>query len=520
MLMRDIIRRNAVKFPNKKALIYGDQSTTYYEFNQRVNRLGNSLLQLGIKKGDRLAAILHNGPEFFELYFASAKIGSIFVPVPNTLKQKELVDILKYLTPRFLVTDPDFEKLIGPISSQTDFIEIFIGLEGCSSGNFKEYESLVNQGDPKEPQVSISEDDVMNIFLTSGTTGKPKGVMRTHKCNFLGSMTEAIEMKLEYDDRAVYLFPVYHAAFESAALRHILMANSILIRREGGFNAKEVLATLSKEKITVCQFVPTMINVLLQEEDIEDYDLSHLRLIVYAASPMPEALLKRAMRKFNCKFVQMYGQTESAPLITLLRPEDHVLQGTQAELARLVSAGRPVLNYEVKIVDAADKEIAVGDVGEIVARGEAMPIGYWGLPEETERTYKDGWLHTGDVGRIDEEGYVFIVDRKKDMIISGGKNIYPREIEEVLYRHNAILEATVIGVPDEHWGEAVKAIVVLIEGFKTTEDEIITFCGENLAGYKKPKTVEFKKELPKNPAGKILKKEIKNEYWKGRDRGV
>jgi len=235
---------------------------------------------------------------------------------------------------------------------------------------------------------------------------------------------------------------------------------------------------------------------------------------------MPVELLKRAMRRFKCQFMQLYGQTETGPLTTLLKPEDHVLEGSEAQLAKLASAGRPVLNYEARIVDAQGKDLPVGEVGEIIVRSESMTIGYWRLPEETAKTIRDGWLFTGDFGRLDEDGYIYIIDRKNDMIISGGKNIYPREIEEVLYEHEAVLEAAVIGVPDDHWGESVRALVVLRPGKRATEEDIISFCKENLASYKKPRWVEFRNELPKNPTGKILKRLIRDEYWKGREKKI
>ena len=229
---------------------------------------------------------------------------------------------------------------------------------------------------------------------------------------------------------------------------------------------------------------------------------------------MPVELLKQALAIFPCGFAQLYGQTESGPFTTVLKPEDHILDGTEKSIARLASSGKPALNYEVRIVDENDNDVPIGEVGELIGRSEAMMIGYWQMPEETERKLKNGWLHTGDLARFDDEGFVYIVERKNDMIISGGVNVYPREIEEVLYRHPAVSEASVIGLPDEHWGEVVKAVIVLKAGAQATEDEIKDFCGKNLAGFKKPKSVDFWKELPKSPQGKILKKEIRKHYEK------
>jgi acyl-CoA synthetase (AMP-forming)/AMP-acid ligase II len=324
-------------------------------------------------------------------------------------------------------------------------------------------------------------------------------------------MTSAIEQRIRRADRALLLFPFYHVTFADS-LRHILMANTIVIRKEGGFNVDEVLELLSSEKITTCQFVPTTINAMLQAEDLTRYDLSHLRLISYAASPMPVELLKAAMQTFACQFLQMYGQTETGPCTTALKPEDHVIEGSKAQIARLASAGRAVLDYEIRIVDQDGKDVPAGEVGEIVVRSEAMTAGYWNLPEETAKTIRDGWLYTGDFGRMDAEGYVFIVDRKNDLIISGGKNIYPREIEEVIYTHEAVSEAAVIGVPDDYWGESVKAYIVLKAGMAATEKDIIDLCKRTIASYKKPRSVVFVKELPKSPTGKILKRVIRAPY--------
>ena len=519
MTLGSVIRRSARQFPQKVALVLGNDKITYKDLNERINRLADSLFAMGLKKGDRIAVLLHNCPEFLELYFACAKTGGVFVPINNLLKTGELREIFQYIEPRFLVLDPDYEATIDALRNDLTSTDTFIGLRETGGSFVKPYETLIGQGRPEEPDVAVSDDDIMSIFLTSGTTGLPKGAMRTHRQNFINAMTGAVELSLKHDDRVLLVFPFYHVTFEDN-IRNVLMANTIVIRREGSFDPKEVLDILSRERITICQFVPTMVNALLQVEDIEKYDLSHLRLAPYAAAPMPVELLKRAMKRFECGFMQFYGQTETGPLTTILKPEDHILDGSEAEMARLASAGRPVLNTEVRVVDENGVDVKVGHVGEIIVRSEAMTIGYWRLPVETKKILKKGWLYTGDFGRLDEEGYVFIVDRKNDMIISGGKNIYPREIEELLYTHEAISEAAVIGVPDEYWGESVKALVVLTDGIKATEKDIIQFCKDRLASYKKPRSVEFKKELPKSPTGKILKRVIRDHYWKGRNRKV
>ncbi len=516
MRVGDVLRRSAFNFPDKPAVIFGDHRICYAELNQRVNCLANSLLRMGLKKGDRVAILLHNCPEFIELYFACAKSGGIIVPINNLLRQKELVLIFAYIEPRFLVFDEDFQDVVQSAARETTSIEFLVALQGEAAGALH-YSDLVRGGDRTEPDVTIFDDDIAGIFLTSGTTGRPKGAMRTHRHDMLNMMTSTIEVGVRHDDRALLLFPLYHITFADN-LRHILMANTVVIRREGAFDPLAVLETLSKERITACQFVPTMINAILQVDRPENYDLSRFRVLMYAASPMPVELLKKAMRTFHCRFFQLYGQTETGPCTTALRPEDHLLEGSEAQLHRLASAGRPVVGYELRIVNEHGNDAAIGEVGEIAVRSEAMTIGYWNLPEETARTIRDGWLYTGDLGTFDEDKYVYIVDRKHDMIISGGKNIYPREIEEVLYTHAAVLEAAVIGVPDDYWGESVKALVVLKEGMTATEEEIVNLCKEHIAGYKKPKSVEFVQQLPKSPTGKILKRVIREQYRHGRER--
>ena len=519
MPVGDMIRRSAGRFPDKTAIIFRDNRITYGELNRRVNGLANRLLDMGGRKGDRVAVLLHNCPQYIEAYFACAKSGLVFVPISNLLKQKELTQIIQYIEPRFLLLDADFEDLIETATAGMDFVAFRLSLSESPHPPFISYEKSVSLGDTGEPEAEISKDDVMSIFLTSGTTGLPKGAMRTHHQNFQNALVSALEMKLDVNDRTILLFPLYHVTFEDHT-RHFLMGNTVYIRPEGAFDPKEVLGILSREKITTCQFVPTMINAMLQEKSIEEHDLSHLRLIPYAASPMPVELLKQAMARFECDFIQFYGQTETGPLTTVLPPEAHVLEGTEAQLAKLASAGRAALNYDVRIVDDDGNDVPAGTVGEIAVRSEAMTVGYWNLPEQTAESVKDGWRMTGDFGKFDSEKYVYIVDRKNDMIISGGKNIYPREVEEVIYGHEAVLDVAVLGVPDDYWGEAVKALVVLKEGMTATEEEVIHLCRENLASYKKPKSVEFREELPRSPTGKVLKRKIREEFWKSRDRRV
>lgn len=507
-----MLTRNANKFPAKTAIVSEDVSLNFMAVNDRVNRLANALIKKGLKKGDRIGVLVHNCHQFIELYFAAAKAGGIFCPYNNHLRQWELKDIIDYSAPKLLFVDSDFSEMINALKPELTTVESYICLQRPGDSDWEDYENIITLSNAGEPGSKVVEDDVMSIIFTAGTTGKPKGAMRTHRHLMSDAIASAIDLKVEYDEKVLITFPMYHVACEDNIVRHSFLPNAIYITKEGGFNPAAVLEYISKERISRCQFVPTMIHSLIQVPDVSTYDLSSLKLILYAGSSMPVELLKQALAIFPCGFAQLYGQTESGPFTTVLKPEDHVLDGKEKSMARLASSGKPALNYEIRIVDENDNDVPVGEVGELIGRSEAMMIGYWQMPDETQKKLKNGWLHTGDLARFDEEGYVYIVERKNDMIISGGVNVYPREIEEVLYRHPAVSEASVIGLPDEHWGEVVKAVIVLKSGAQATEDEIKDFCGKNLAGFKKPKSVDFWKELPKSPQGKILKKEIRKQY--------
>lgn len=510
MRVGDILTRNANKFPKKRAFVFENMSRDYKTLNMRVNRLSNILLREGLTRGDRVGVLVHNCPQFIEIYFVAAKTGAIFCPYNNHLKQSELKEIIDYSSPKFLFFDRDYEEVIGSLESELSFVECLVCLQECQQVSAESYEKLLSRGEVTEPEIDVGEDDMMSMFFTAGTTGSPKGALHTHRHVIVNAITGVIELKVEYDDRILITFPLYHVAGEDNIMRHSYMPNTIFVRREGAFDAGNVLGSIDSNRITKCQLVPSMIHTLLQFPDLQRFDLSSLRMIIYTGAPMPVELLRKAMEAFPCNFVQLYGQTEAGPFTTVLKPEDHILDGSEKQMRRLASSGKAALDYLIKVVNEKGEDVKGGEVGEIIGKSVAMMKGYWQLPEETKKKLKDGWLYTGDLGRLDEDGYVYIVDRKNDMIISGGVNIYPREIEEVLYKNEAVSEAAVIGVPDEHWGEAVKAVVVLKESTTATGEEIIQFCGAHLAGYKKPKSVEFLKELPKSSQGKILKRVIKD----------
>jgi acyl-CoA synthetase (AMP-forming)/AMP-acid ligase II len=509
MTVGDILVRNANKWPKKTALVWEGNACAYGTLNSRVNRLANALMKKGLKKGDRLGVLAHNGPRFVELYFAAAKTGAIFCPYNNHLVESEAIDIIGYSEPRFIFFDADYDETIRSARQKLSFIEDGVCLESSGIEGTESYEDVLRNGDDREPGVNIGQEDPVSMLFTAGTTGRPKGAVHTHNHVLVNAINGVIELEVAYDENILLTVPMYHVAGEDNITRHMFIPNTIFIRREGGFNGADVLSFIEEHRITRCQMVPTMVHTLLQTPDISRFDLSSLKQIIYTGSPMPVELLRQALERFPCGFAQMYGQTEAGPLIALLRAEDHILDGSEEQVRRLASTGRPVLNCEVRITNEEGEDMPAGEIGEIAVRSEAMMRGYYRMPEETSRKLRNGWLYTGDVGRLDADGYLYIAERKNDLIISGGVNIYPREIEEVLYRLDAVSETAVVGEPDEHWGEKVKAVIVLKEGKTITDREVIDFCGKHLSAYKKPKSVEFWDELPKSSQGKVLKKTIR-----------
>jgi long-chain acyl-CoA synthetase len=381
----------------------------------------------------------------------------------------------------------------------------------------KNYEGLIKSYTPVEPENTISPEDDAAIYYTSGTTGRPKGAVHTHK-----SLLAEINLpnrELGPKDVALCVMPFFHvggsAAYQFAVFK--AGATSIVLEK---FDEADVLESIEKEKITYVCMVPAMIIRMLDYPELNKHDLSSLGTIGFTGAPMPVDVLKRCTAYFGRPIIhQELGQTETLNL-TRFKKHEYILDGSPKDIKRLESAGKPAIAGEVRILDDKCNEVPRGQVGEIVSRSDRNMKGYWKMPKETAETIRDGWLHTGDLGKMDEDGFIYIVDRKKDMIISGGENIYSQEVEDVLHSHPSVLFAAVIGVPDEKWGEAVKAVLVLKNGMKATEEEIIEYCKVNLAGYKKPKTVEFRDSLPMTGSGKIQKNQIREEYWKGYEKKV
>jgi long-chain acyl-CoA synthetase len=516
MSIVDGLKKSVASSPDKTAAICGNTRYTFSELNERVDRLSTALLGLGIVRGDRVAVLALNCHRFFELYYGIAQIGAVSVPINFRIPPREIKYILDHSGSRAIAVDAALTPALEAVRSQLETVERFISIADQPAPGFLAYEELIAGSAPIVDAPKIDDEDLLGLFYTSGTTGEPKGVMLTHR-NMLSNIAHS-EGVYKYLPTDVYLHsaPMFHLADGAAVFSNTARgATQAFIPR---FEPKHVLETIAREQVSLALFVPTMINFLLQVPDLASYDLSSLRHITYGASPIAPEVLRRAMKMFGCDFGQGYGLTEASPLLTVLTAEDHARTDEKSE-RRLSSCGKPVPGVDVRVVDTEGNDVKPGDVGEIIARGPNIMAGYWKRPAETELAVVDGWLHTGDLATVDEDGYLYLVDRKKDMIVTGGENVYSTEVEAALYEHPAIKEAAVIPVPDADWGEAVHACVTICDGERVEPEQLIEFCRERLANYKVPRSVEIiEGELPKGGTGKILKKQLREKYWQNRSR--
>ena len=510
----DVIYRNALLHSERVAFISGQARITFSQFNSRVNRLVHALQTMGLKKGDGIGVLSWNCLECTDISGAAMKGGFIVSPFNPRLGPEEIRYMINYSEVKALFVGKDFAAVIDRLRSELPAVKHYVSLEGRASG-MSDYHELLEASSQEEPGVYVEEKDPFIIFYTSGTTGIPRGAVYTHRSRMEDTRTKALLLGLQPDDKHVMIMPLFHIGGWSYFWTFFYMGASNVITPQRTYDPAGTLKTLQDEKATDIHIVPTHLVSMLSLSDATPYDLSSVKRIYYAASPMPLELLRKGIKRFGPIFAQGYGQTESGPDITILPSEFHrVLDKSPEEQKVLASCGQPCPGVHVKIVDENLTEVLPHVVGDIAVKSKSLMEGYWRLPEETARTVIDGWLYTGDLAYYDEKGFIYIVDRKKDMIITGGENVYPREVEEVLYRHPTVMECAVIGVPDDKWVERVHAVIVMKEGQQSTTGEIITFCKQYLAGYKTPRSVEFIEALPKSPQGKILKRELKDRYKK------
>ncbi len=513
------LTRAALRWPERPAWLEGDVTVPFREAEARVNRLAHAFLALGARAGDRIGMLIPNCRQGLETILAPMKAGLGTVPLNVRLRAGEHEYMLNDSGARVLVYHEEFREHLAPIRGRLQTVESFVCVGRGQPGDLSFEEVLAGQP-ATPPDVAIEPEDLAWLFYTSGTTGRPKGAMLTHRN--LVAMVQIFLLDLNpVGERDVLL----HAAAIThgsgiSIFHHIARGAASAFPATRSFEPKKIFDAIQRYRVTTMFLAPTMIHMLTTSGAHAEYDLSSLHTIFYGGGPMYVEQQQAAVHTFGPIFCQLFGQGEAPMVCTTLPKAEHLVGDDPVKQRRLASAGRETTGMRVRVVDDEDRDVRPGTPGEIVVRGDIVMKGYWGAPEATAETLRNGWLHTGDVGHLDEDGYLYITDRKKDMIISGGANIYPRELEEVICGHPAVHEVAVIGVPDEKWGEAVKAMVVLRPGMRASEMEIIEHCRRWLASYKKPSSVEFLPELPKNAYGKVLKRELRERYWAGRARRV
>jgi len=502
--------------PERDSIVFEDKRWTYSQINDRINQLANALSKKGVRKGDCIGVLHVNCNEYVEIYFASAKLGAIFVPLNFRAKADELAYMIGHAEVKVLFVGSRYLDLANSISPLLPMVKEYISLEG---GTKPAYEDLIRSAPSDEVSSDIGDEDITVLMYTSGTTGKPKGVPLKHNAFVTYVLDNVDPASPEVEERNLLTVPLYHVAGIQAMLAAIYGGRTLVLMRQ--FEVREWMKTIQQERATRAMLVPTMLKRVIDDPDFSKYDLSSLKVITYGAAPMPFEVIRKAIQVIPwARFINAFGQTETASTITTLGPEDHVIEGTEEEkakkLKRLTSSiGKPLPDIEVKIVDEGGNVLPPLGIGEILARGPRVMAGYWKDEHKTSQVMTpDGWLRTSDMGWMDEEGYIYLSGRADDMIIRGGENISPEEVEDVLQSHPKVEEGAIIGVPDVEWGQEPRAVVVLKEGESATPEEIMEYCRSKLAGFKRPRSVVFIDALPRNPMGKVLRKRLREEYGK------
>jgi fatty-acyl-CoA synthase len=494
----DLLRRTALRSPDKLALVDGKLQLTYREFDATVNRVANALHASGMRQGDRLALLSHNCWQYPVLVFATARLGVVLVPVNFMLSGAEVAYILKHAGVRGFV----WEEALGDVA-----LEALTGLDVPLQATIGDVDAWAQFDDASEPDVQLADDDVIRLMYTSGTESRPKGAMLTSRSLLWQYMSCIVGGEMQSDDVEVHALPLYHCAqLDAFLIPDVAVGATSIILPEP--DPEQLLATIERWRVTKLFCPPTVWIGLLRHPGFDAADLSSLRKGYFGASAMPVEVLRELQARLpGVRLWNLYGQTELAPLATLLSPDE---QGSHAG-----SVGRPALNVETKLVDDEGNEVSPGTVGEIVHRSPQAMLGYYNDPEKTAEVFRDGWFHSGDLGVMSADGHLSVVDRKKDMIKTGGENVASREVEEALFLHPGVAEAAVFGVSDPRWIEAVMAAVVPKAGVEVTPEELIDHCRTRLAGFKTPKRIVIVDALPKNPSGKILKRELRDRYAGG-----
>lgn len=506
MLVNDIVRMNAAKSPDRVAIIDSatERTVTFGELGRRVNQLARAISDVG-RPGDRVAILAENLPEYVECYFGVPAAGMALTFLNYRLNPKEWAWILSNAEATALVVQESYLDKIEPMLGEVSTLRTVIVIGTPRAGQVG-YEDFVGSASDEVPTWDVDEHSTAWLIYTSGTTGFPKGAMLTHRSLTTAAIESVIEYRPDPDERALIAFPLCHVSGYVVPVNFLRGGMIVLVP---AFEPESWMQLVDRYGITSSAMAPTMLNMVLQHPKIDDYDLGTVSSLGYGAAAMPVEVLKAAIKRFGPVVYSGFGMTELGGNV-LNHPKEAHVRAIHGDEHLLAACGRPMCLAEVKVVDPDGEECPPGVVGEIVVRGEQVLSGYFRNEEGTKKAFDGGWFHTGDMARRDEEGFFYIVDRMKDMIITGGENVYSREVEEVVYTHPAVSEAAVVGLPDPQWGERVTAVVVLRDGTSATEADIISVCRDRLAGFKAPKAVYFVDEIPKNVSGKILKREIRD----------
>ena len=502
---------NASRYPDAIALAFGARRYAYAEFNARACRVANGLTALGVGRGDRIATLVHNCNQFLEMFFAAAKLGAVFVPINFRLAAREVALVISACGPRVLLAGNDFAAMVAELKNQVPFPEHLVWVDDSfpadrKDGSDSPYERWLHVHPAEEPEVVIGADDVEMLMHSSGTTGTPKGIIYTHATTLASSMAKIIDFGLTQSDSTVVFGPLFHAGpLLDLALPLLLRGGRVVLGPSRQFDPARLLRTVADERATLVPIYPTMLRRVLALEDLDRFDLTSLRLMVTGGEAVPLPVLQGVYDRFpHVGFINTYGSTESGPVTTFLSPAESV--------RKMGSVGLPSVGVEVRMVDKQGQVLGAGLVGELLVRSPFVCRGYWNQPAATAESLRNGWWYTGDLALRDEEGYIWITGRRKDMIKSGTENIYPIEVEQVIATLAGVTEVGVIGVPDEEWGESVAAFVVRAPGASLDAAAIVEYCRRQLASYKKPRHVLFVDSLPRNTTNKVSKIALRAQF--------
>ncbi|MBD3227726.1 MAG: long-chain-fatty-acid--CoA ligase [Candidatus Lokiarchaeota archaeon] len=534
VLIGDIPLRNATMYPNDIWLHFEGKDYSWKELNEKVNSVSNGLKNLNVKKGQRVALLLENCDELVISYFAIPKLGALVVPMNYMENKEQLLYMLNDCSPNTFIYGNKYRSYLELFQEKNKSIKNWICVNDSETELEEkeiEFRSLYDNSVEEPSTGELKDIEPAFVQYTGGTTGKPKGVIMSHRSissnPILVVASTVGEGSFDPDDKSLIPgMPLFHTAATLGLLTIAQLNIELYLHRR--FIVHDIFEAMKNDGITGFSAVPTMLNFLINSSEVKQYKkfFPNIKAILYGASPISPTVLRKTMKLFpNAKFGQLFGQTETGPTLTLLNSSDHQKAVSDKKYEYLLrSAGKPIVGVIIKIVDDKGNELPQGQIGEIVAKTDTSLIEYWNKPNKTKKTKRNGWIYTGDMGYLDENGYLFVVDRKKDMIISGGENIYTKEVEDAIQTHEAVLECAVIGIPDEQWGESVHAIIVLKRGYKKgkdiTEAELIAHVKDQIARYKAPKSISFKRTLPKSAQGKLLKRKLRKKYWKEKERKI